>query len=190
MNLTTLPNDLLALVIVKLDRYSLSALVLSCKIIYNRSFNKDLLSMVASKKRGLVPGSPLLVLHDYCLMKPREFIPITINNEEKLFKFDSDLNGIIASYFGRYEYIRIRIEIILNQQIKHVYLICGIDEEQILKIFDDSVSVLVTDSLNQIDNIISVSKYNLSNNICDWLPVILKEPCLVLSMVVNDIRPN
>jgi hypothetical protein len=191
MNLTTLSDDLLALVILKLDRYSLSALILSCKIIYNRSLNQDLLLIVASKKGILVP-SPMLVVHDYGLVSPREFIPVFIRGTEIIMRFDINLGYTIAKYFPRHTCVLIKFEIVSKQQTKYVQCQCIKTSEKSLLLIQTHclVKFTITDPSSN-KNTINVNHNGVNSNMCDWLNSIIKEHYYIVSISADKFTvPN
>jgi hypothetical protein len=117
MSLITLPDDLLTLIIVEFDRYSLSSIILSCRIIYNRSRDPELVKMLISNKNGSVPVSPLLIAYDYCLVKPQKFIPVIIRGNNKYYLF---VDCTIVHHFTRLEILSFIILIVVNEQLKYV----------------------------------------------------------------------
>jgi hypothetical protein len=81
-----LPNELLALILIKLDRCSLSAIILTNKLLNGKANDQELLNTMYPQTK--IPLSRILLLHDYKQVEPQKYIHVVILNEYFEIKFD------------------------------------------------------------------------------------------------------
>jgi hypothetical protein len=104
-------NELLALILVKLDRYSLSTLVLTSKKLFNRSNDQELLNTLYPQ--SITPSSRLLVFHDYEEVEPQYYIPVHIFGKYKMIKLDNSFVENVGMLFYEDDFI-IEVEVSVN----------------------------------------------------------------------------
>jgi hypothetical protein len=95
-SMETLPYELLAKIILILDRQSLTAFVITCKILLKKSNNQELLNIVGSDTQTKVPKSRLLILRDYMFVNPRNYVPVYLRDKSYALLFDWNLHNYIG----------------------------------------------------------------------------------------------
>jgi hypothetical protein len=192
--ITTLPSELLTLIVFELDRHSVSALMLTCKVIHERLSDIDLLSVIARKKGVILPPQ-LLVIYDYSLIKPSEFIPVFIQGEKKILRLDNDLEQIVASYFPPYTSLWVKVEVIESQQTKYVWFKCEKYNYGDLQLSQDDTfqfHIGIEDSLGNMTNINpnieEIENIEEEHHIRGWLDVVLEYSYYIVNIRVNPIR--
>jgi hypothetical protein len=93
-----LPNEVLAKILLVLDRYSLNSLILISTRMLKRSNDQELLNTITSMSNVKIPKSQLLVFYDYKLVEPSKYIPVYIGNCYYALVLDDDLQISIAEY--------------------------------------------------------------------------------------------
>jgi hypothetical protein len=186
MNFTLLPDELLSLIILRLNRYWLSAFIVSSKLIYERCRSPDLLLAIANRRQVSIPA-PLLVIYDYSRTAPLQLIPVYINGRKKMLRFDDDLEHIISSYFAKYHFVLFRIKVIQKRQIKYISFKCEVGDDNSMSIITgDPIKINIQDSTGSTDKSINSQKLECDCSIHAWLKLVLKEKYHIVSIRVNS----
>jgi hypothetical protein len=118
---TSLPNELLALILVDLDRYSLLGIILSCKLIYERCCSQELADMIIQKREIFIPKCRLLVAYDYRNVIPQNYIPVYMPDKTHMLLVEDELQDRIPR-ISDYSYYILDIEVMTTKTIKFIEL--------------------------------------------------------------------